>query len=188
MGKYENNKEALLEDLDFLTKYIREESAKGHFITYEDFLLKPLSFEEEDMELLLEELKSNVDYIQIKEVQGKETRYFYSTEKMNEQYASLLLRTKEKDFLQLIADTVRDDSKRYPKTTNIKKFLGSPYHLTTEELDAVLAQMEKDDAYQDIKKTKASNGAVCLYSDKHLVKARAEYLTEYEEVTRYEYQ
>jgi hypothetical protein len=188
MGKYEDNKEALLEDLAFLTRYVREQSAKGHFITYEDFLLEPLSFQEEDINLVMQEIQSNVDFAQIKELQGKNSRYFYSNEKMNEQYAALLLKTKDKDYLKLIVDVVRDDSKRYPKTTNIKKFLGAPFHLTNQDLDGVLAQMEKDDAYQDIKTTKASNGATCLYSDKYLEKARAEYLTEYEEVTRHEYQ
>lgn len=188
MGKYENNKEALAEDLAFLTKYLQEQSAKGHFITYEDFLQKPLSFEEEDMDLVMEEILNNVDYVQIREIKGKDARYFYSSEKMNETYAQLLLRTKDKDFLRLIADSVRDDSKRYPKTTNLKKFLGSPYHIAEAELEGILDQLEKDPVYEDIKKATASNGVVCLYSDLHLSKARAEYLTEYEEVTRYEYQ
>lgn len=182
------NDEILQENLEFTAKYIRENSSNGKFIKYDDFFTEPISLKEEDKEIFFKRLFEDEEYNDIAELKGKETRYFYSNKSMNENYAKLLYRIEEKDILNMVADRIRTDSKRYPKTTNSNVFLNEPYNLSKSDLAEVYNQLKSLDDFKDIKESKASNGVVCMYSDKYLKQAYADALTEYQEVTRVESQ
>ena len=178
--------EEIQEEIEFLVKYIRERSSLGKFITYDEFSNDPINLEEEEIKFILEKFKTEEDYSEIEELEGKEFRYFYSKDVMTDNYAKLLFRIEEKDLLKMIAQTVRYDSKRFPKTTNVETFLDQPYHIKKEELSDLLKQFENNDEYKDIKESKASNGILCLYSEEYMTKDYADALTEWAEVTRVE--
>lgn len=182
------NDEILQENLEFTAKYIRENSCNGKFIKYDDFFAEPISLREEDKDTFFEKLFNNDEYSDITELKGKENRYFFSNEEMTENYAKLLYRIEEKDILNMVVDRIRTDSKRYPKTTNSNVFLNEPYYLKKDELAEIYKQLEIMDEFKDIKKSTASNGVVCVYSEKFLSKSYADALTELQEVTRVESQ
>lgn len=182
------NDEILQENLEFTAKYIRENSSKGKFIKYDDFFTEPISLKEEDKEIFFEKLFSNEKFIDIAEIKGKENKYFYSKKEMNDNFAKLLYRIEEKDIMNMVADRIRTDSKRYPKTTNSNVFINEPYNLSKTELAEIYNQLSSLDDYKDIKESKASNGVMCVYSDKYLSQSYADALTELQEVTRVESQ
>lgn len=188
MSKENVNDEILQENLEFTAKYIRENSYNGKFIKYDDFFAEPISLKEEDKEIFFEKLFDNEEYSDIAELKGKENRYFYSKKEMTENYAKLKYRIEEKDILNMVADRIRTDSKRYPKTTNSNVFLNEPYNLKKDELSEIYMQLKTIDDYKDIKESKASNGVVCVYSEKFLSQTYADALTELQEVTRVESQ
>jgi hypothetical protein len=188
LSKEKVNDEILQENLEFTAKYIRENSYNGKFIKYDDFFTAPISLNEEDKEIFFEKLFSNEEYSDIAELKGKENRYFYSKKEMTENYAKLLYRIEEKDILNMVADRIRTDSKRYPKTTNSNVFLNEPYNLKKDELAELYKQLSNLDDYKDIKESVASNGIKCVYSDKFLSQGYADALTELQEVTRVESQ
>ena len=186
MSDKEQNDIKIQEDIEFISKYIREQSSLGKFILYGDFLIEPINLNEEEFKVIFEKIKTEEDYNDITELIGKEKRYFYSKKTMTESYANLLFKIKEKDILETIAQTVRYNSKRYPKTTNVNIFLKAPFKLKKEEISDVLNQFKINDNFKDIKESKASNGVLCLYSEEYLTKNYADALTEYAEVTRVE--
>lgn len=180
------NDEKIQEDIEFVVKYIREKSSLGKFITYADFFNDPINLNEEEIKVILEKFKTDENFSDIDELVGKETRYFYSKNVMTDNYAKLIFRLEEKDLLKMIAQTVRYDSKRFPKTTNVKVFSKDPYYLKKEEISDILKQFESNDEYKDIKEVRASNGVLCLYSEEYLTKDYAAALAEWTEVTRLE--
>lgn len=182
------NDEILQENLEFTAKYIRENSHNGKFIKYEDFFAEPISLSEDDKEVFFESLFKKEEFNDIAELKGKEKRYFFSTNEMTDSYAKLLYRIEEKDILNMIADRIRTDSKRYPKTTNPNAFLLEPYNIKKDELAEIFKQLNSLDEYMDIKESKASNGVTCVFSDKFLSQSYADALTELQEVTRVESQ
>ncbi|MEL7646502.1 MAG: hypothetical protein AAGU76_00330 [Sedimentibacter sp.] len=188
MSKENNNDDILQEDLEFTAKYIRENSYNGKFIKYDDFFKEPISLKKEDKEKFFEKLLGNEEFSDIKELKGKENRYFYSAKEMNENYAKLIYRIEEKDILNMVADRIRTDSKRYPKTTNSYVFLNEPYNLKKDELAEIYKQLSNMDEYKDIMQSRASNGVICMFSDKFLSQTYADALTELQEVTRVESQ
>ncbi len=186
MSDKELNDEKIQEDIEFIVRYIREQSSLGKFITYADFSNDPIGLKQEEIEVVLEKFKTDEDLNDIDELVGKENRYFYSKKEMTDNYAKLIFRIEEKDLLKMIAQTVRYDSKRFPKTTNVSAFFREPYNLKKEEISDILSQFKINDEYKDIKETKASNGVLCLYSEEYLTKDYATALAEWIEVTRVE--
>lgn len=182
----EVNDEILLEDLEFTAQYIRDNSALGKFIKYSDFFTEPINLKEEDKEVFFEKLFNNEEFGDITEMQGKENRYFYSSKTMTENYAKILYRLEEKDIYNMVADRIRYDSKRFPKTTNPKVFINEPFRMSKDELDELFRQFKNSDEYGDIKESMASNGVAYVYSDKYLTQNYADALTEMQEVTNKE--
>ena len=113
---------------------------------------------------------------------GSSETWYFSNLIMTDTYATYLLRLEEKDTLRLIADTVRDESKTYPRPTDLRFFNDPPFSLSDSELREALGMMELRPEFADIKRSKASNGALYLYSNLHLAEALAESLTEWIEV------
>ena len=184
MGNKENIDIKFQEDMEFLVRYIRENSALGKFITLDDFFVEPIHFDKEKIDEALKEIKQSEEYQDINKLIGKEKEYFYSTKEMTENYAKILFQIEEKDMLRLVAETIRSDSRRFPKTTNTKVFLAEPFHLRKDEIKSILEQFKQDENYQDIQESRASNGVICLYSNQFLSKDHADALSELEEVIR----
>lgn len=108
--------------------------------------------------------------------------WYYSSTQMQPAYAAALLRVLDRDLLSLLVETVRNESRTYPRATRVELFLQAPFRFTQEELTAVLAQMVSDPDSTDIRRTHASNGTEFLFSDRHLTPFYAGRLAEWEEV------
>ncbi|MBL8967946.1 MAG: hypothetical protein JNG85_13140 [Spirochaetaceae bacterium] len=131
------------------------------------------------VELLLEE--SGAADLRRMAGEGGEA-YYFSADSMTEAYALHLFRIEEKDPVRLVADTVRDDSRIYPRPTDVRVFADPPFSLPAREVAEVVARMEMRPDTADIKSGRASNGALYLYSDRFLEAAHAESLIEWIEV------
>ncbi|MFO7729961.1 MAG: hypothetical protein R6V86_04255 [Spirochaetia bacterium] len=160
----ENSKTAL--------EQIQEASAAG-FVLHESRLCAELA--EEELAL-------------VGSLSGKKGTYYFDPTTMTSRYAGIMLRLEEKNYLDLAAETIRDDSKKYPRTTPLGVLREAPFSFDEESIKAILTRFNEDPQYKDLRKCTASNQAVHFYSAEHLDPGQAEYLCEYEEVGRKENQ
>jgi hypothetical protein len=130
----------------------------------------------------LEDLIAEAAEPDIKLMRGTRDVYYFSELRMTEGYAKHLFRLAERDPLRLVADTVRDESRVYPRPTAVSIFYGTPFSMSGAEFNAVLTELAGRPDFADIKKTTASNGALYLYSTQFLTAAHAESLAEWIEV------
>ncbi len=177
--KAEENKPDIL---SMIADLVRNNSAIPKLTKQEDLLEAPLSVPSEELGKKLEELGANELYRDIKYIQGKKTLYMFSEERMTRNYALMMARTEDADVSALIAETVREESKLYPRPTDIRFFSNNPFNLDPESAEKAYRKLTKKKEYQDIKECRASNGALYLYSDMYLTKEHAESLTEWIEV------
>ena len=152
----------------------------------EEFTLEPISLKAEDVESKIDELLSREGFEDIKKANGKKCIYLYSDKHMTDNYAKLLVKVEDGDLFSLIAETVRNDSKIYPRTTDIKLFTKSPYNFKENEFMDILSKIKQKEGFEDIKESRASNDALYLYSELHLSKVYADSLTEWIEVASLE--
>lgn len=152
----------------------------------EEFTLEPISLKAEDVVNKIDELISREGYEDIKKLKGKKCVYTYSQNKMTENYAKLLVKVEDGDMYSLIADTIRNDSKIYPRPTDVKLFTKSPYNFKDKEFMDILSQIKQMEGFEDIKESRASNNALYLFSELHMSQAYADSLTEWIEVTSLE--
>lgn len=135
-------------------------------------------FPDQDVMLRIEESGAT----DLKRMSGSTETYFFSDLSMTEAYAVHLYRIEERDPVKLIADTVRDDSRIYPRPTPMATFREQPFLMTKEVLDEALLSMKTRPDYADIRISTASNEARYLYSNKYLSELYADSLTEWYEV------
>jgi hypothetical protein len=130
----------------------------------------------------LEALIAEVAEDDIKLMRGTRDTYYFSENHITAAYALHLFRVVERDPARMVADTVRDESRTYPRPTPAYVFLGPPFNMTEAQLDGVLWQISQRNDMTDIKSTTVSNGALYLYSTLHLTVLHAETLAEWNEV------
>jgi hypothetical protein len=122
----------------------------------------------------------------LKEIRAKSgTSFYYSSMFMSDNYATLLLHKKEGPGA-LIADTVREDSDRYPRPTPLDVFKEPPFDLSQEEILSCLQEMSNREEYQDISRVSTSIGHVFLYSSRYLDPDYALMLAEWIDVGQFE--
>jgi hypothetical protein len=122
----------------------------------------------------------------LKEIRAKDgASLCYSSMFMSDAYATLLLH-KEEGAEALIADTVREDSDRYPRPTPLDVFKEPPFDLSQEEILSFLEEMSSRDEYQDISRVSTSIGHVFLYSSRYLDRDYALMLAEWIDVGQFE--
>lgn len=132
--------------------------------------------------IVKETMKGNGD---LKEIPGHDgLPRFYSEVYMSDAYANLLIR-KEGDPLHLMAVTVRENSKVYPRPIPKDAFKDVPFELTEEEISTCLRKMSDGDQYRDIRQTTTTAGTVFLYSTLHLEPDYASMLAEWLDVGQY---
>ncbi len=115
-------------------------------------------------------------------IEGSNAVYYFSSESITESYATHMARVAENDPLRLVADTVRDNARIYPRTTDIREFSNPPFLMAPWTIKDIASKFAKNPEFNDIKSCTASNGAVYLYSTRYLDKTYAEGLTEWVEV------
>jgi hypothetical protein len=109
------------------------------------------------------------------------TWFYYSSLFMSEPYARILLH-KQEGTADLIANTVREDSDRYPRTTPLGVFKEPPFDLSQEEIHTCLQLMSNRKEFQDISQVSTSIGHVFLYSSRYLHRDYALMLSEWMDV------
>jgi len=172
-----------------IVNLIRMTSEAGQIVTSDEILrglvekglLK--SDDEEDRAkfgVLLEDVIRNTE--DLREISGKRAGIrYYSQRSMTEAYARILIQ-KEEGPLTLMAETVRENSRRYPRPVRLDIFEEPPFDLTPEEILLCLKEMAEREEYHDIQQTTTSIGTVFLYSKLHLEPDYASMLAEWYDV------
>lgn len=163
-----------------MAELIRRTSSSYKLTKEEDFAAEPISLTGEELKEKIAELLADEEYKDIGEIKGRKGNYYYSEKYMVRNYAILLARIEDRDLLALIAETVRDESKTYPRPTDLKLFYEHPFNLTKNVLEEAVKRLGEDPRFPDIRQTKCSNGAIYLYSDLYMhpdqAAAQAEWL------------
>jgi hypothetical protein len=169
-----------------IAELIRQRSEAGKLMTEEEIRGNlpepPASDEGGSSSVIQEALTLSEDLRAIPGANG--TPRYYSAHYMSETYATLLIR-KEGDPLLMIADTVRENSRVYPRPIRRETFKNTPFDLTDDEIAACLEQIHIEDRYEDIRQTVSSEGTVFLYSTRHLDPDHASMLAEWLDVGQY---
>lgn len=170
MSKNENNSAEVVVDVSKITmaELIREKTAEGKLTRQNDFTKEPLSLSKEDADSKLAELFTDPEYVDLAQIKGAKNMYYYSKDQMADNYAAILARIEDKDLLFTVAETVREESRIYPRPADIRTFSRPPFNIPANILAEVMANLAKEPKYADIQQTAASNGAVFLFSDKYL--------------------
>ncbi len=172
-----------------IVHFVRARSKAGELVTEEEILealvlkgiLKPGAEEDRsELEELLKETIENHEELR-KITDGTKRSSYYSTQGMTDAYAGILI-LKDGDPLVLMAGTIREDSRRYPRPVRLDIFEGPPFSLTPEEIGRCLKRMAEQEAYRDIEQTSTSIGTVFLYSRLHLEPDYASMLAEWFDV------
>jgi len=104
--------------------------------------------------------------------------FLFSDRHMTRAYAEAAVRAATGDHPRILAETVRSDSKTYPRPTPIRTFLAAPYLLSIEDVIAAAERMRVDARYADISFARASNGDLFLFSTNHMNRDQAEAMAE----------
>lgn len=111
--------------------------------------------------------------------------FFYSDRHMSGYYALLLARTAAKDPCAMIAETVRDESRIYPRPTCVLFFLEKLFGVNEADLKTVVEKTLAQPQFDDIKlMIHPSTGGVYLYSNRYLEADNAWSIMDWEEVGR----
>ena len=172
---------------------VRERSKAGQLLSTGELLgrlsREQVSISEEKADrasagaLLREAMAEDED---VKEVTTREGRaFYYSSQFMSDPYARMLLQ-KQEGPPELVANTVREDSERYPRPTPLDLFKEAPFDLSHEELLSCLEGMSDQNEFQDISQLTTSVGHVFLYSSKYLDRDYALMLAEWTDVGQFE--
>jgi len=118
----------------------------------------------------------------LKKVSGSDGNlWYYSGRWMSEAYARILSQ-KGGDPLPLMAETIRENSAKYPRPIPLDVFRNPPFEMTEEEIQTSLQRMREQDDYKDIAATTTSVGTLFLYSRAHLEPDHAAMLAEWMDV------
>lgn len=96
--------------------------------------------------------------------------YLFSQKHMTMSYAQILLRTAVNDPAYTIAETVREESRRYPRPTNIEIFKYGLFKIDREKLAEYVDQAMKE--YEDLMYLDI-DGSVFLYSNQFMTEEQA---------------
>lgn len=140
----------------------------------------------EQVEKFLAEMGEKDKFQDIKQLAGPNGAvWLYSEESMTSNYAALLARVEAKDPCRTIAETVREESRTYPRPTKVTLFYDTVFQIDGINLEGFVERTLQQPEYKDIKKIVASTKAVYLFSDQYMPAGQAEYLVEWEEVGKY---
>jgi len=172
-----------------IAKIIRDRSEAGQLIQSDEILIELqgrglLNAQDVDATMDFEAAVEQVlhDNQDLKEIRSRDgMRYYHSIQSLTETYAGILV-WKSDNPLWLIAQVVRDNSRRYPRPVPADSFREPPFELSQEEIAECLKSMSADENYQDIAQTTTSIGTPFLYSTRHLDPDRASMLAEWLDV------
>ncbi len=162
-----------------LAERIRETSRAGSLMRLSALKRE---FPEDDPELLVSQAQAD----DIKKIAGSRDEYYFSEKEITAAYALHLFRVEERDPVRLVADTVRDESRIYPRPTYARTFLEPPFSMRQNEFGETLNRIAMRPDTADIKTCRTSNGVLFLYSSEFLGENHAQGLAEFIEVIQKE--
>jgi len=139
------------------------------------------------IDVLLKQMQSEQRFADIKKVTADDGEvYFHSDRYLVESYAATLLRSMAGNHYATIGETVREDSRIYPRTTNVTVFGNRElYGIPPGDLDTLIYNLLRKPEYSDIKRiVHPFTLAQHLYSDRYIVAERAWAMMDWEEVGR----
>lgn len=163
-----------------IADHIRLCSRQGRLVLHRELGEEPLSLPEETIALALDDIAQQPDHADIVVLAGKEDRFYFSEQSMTRNYADILLRVAENDQARMLAEAVRFECRTYPRPYKIAMLGVQPYFLDDETIEAILNQIEKTDAYADIRRITALDGTPYLFSTASMTQDEAQGLCDYE--------
>ncbi len=103
-------------------------------------------------------------------------RFYHFQPLLSASYAKLL--AAKNNPYQLVLDTIRDNSRIYPRPIGVYCFEYPPFNLEMDVIQGILEKMSKDENAKDIKVSVTSMDAVYLYSSDYLEDDYADFLAE----------
>lgn len=119
-------------------------------------------------------------------VHGAEEAYFFSTQTMTANYASMCVQVVENDICRAIAEAVRFDCQTYPRPYKVAMLTQPPYSFGDQQVAAALSAMETHPDYADIRTVESSNAEPYLFSERFMSYGKAYGLCEWFEVEQYQ--
>jgi hypothetical protein len=115
-------------------RLIRKESQKGNLVEKES-LKDVVGIGADEVGPLLARLPNFPEFTDLKSVtDGNGVESLYSVSEMTDRYMEILLGLKNKNLLEIIAETVRYESQKYPRPTRVDIFTKKPYSMDTRSL------------------------------------------------------
>jgi hypothetical protein len=135
-----------------------------------DLLSLAPEMERDGIAAILEEMRTEDRYADIKPVTSPiGDVYYHSDRHMSGYYAVVLARVAAKDPVATVAAMVRDESRIYPRPTCIEFFMEPIFKIPPGDLKAVFDEMVKKPDYGDIKlMVHPETGGVYAYSSQYL--------------------
>ena len=170
-----------------VVRVIRSRSQAGTLASPEEIrdvlnqegLLRPENENRSWADNLQELVGEESDIKKIEDRAGKS--YYYSAQHLEDAYALILVQRND-DVLGLMAETVRENSRIYPRPVPLHLFADPPFSMSPAEIDACRKKISELPEYADIADTTTSAGTTFLYSTRHMQPYHAEYLAEWLDV------
>lgn len=174
---------SLLEEVKFrIGERVRADSRDTQLLTPVDSLYAEIGWDRGVYSP--DEIRNDPRYEDIKTVTvATGETFFYSTRHMSDYYALLLARVAAHDPCATIAETVRDESKRYPRPTSVLFFLEKLFGMNEADLKASVCALQRRPEFSDIKAmVHPTTGGFYLYSSQYLNADTASSLMDWQEV------
>jgi hypothetical protein len=171
--------------IDQVADHVRSESHAVRLTDPAVFLGEPFSLSEEELAGIWTAMEGDVAYRDIVHTKDERTGtlYVHSKTSLSQTYAKLMLLKEADDPMYMIAETVRDESRIYPRPTRIELFGFKPFNLTKAQAYDAVQALPLAKGYEDVKSFETSSGATYLFSDRYLEERVAREKAELQEDT-----
>jgi hypothetical protein len=160
------------EEVKFLlAEKVRDDSRNAVALTSAADLLSLVpEMERDGVAAVLDEMRTDERYADIKPVTSPTGDVYYHSDKhMSGYYAVVLGRAAAKNPVATVASMVRDESRIYPRPTCVQFFMEPLFGIPSGDLKAVVDEMLRKPDYSDIKMmVHPETGGVYLYSSQYL--------------------
>jgi|GEM_PF-1497165 len=160
---------SLLEEVKFrIGERVRADSRDRQLLTPVDGLYGEIGWDKSVYNP--DEIRKDPRYGDIRTVTAATgEQFFYSTRHMSDYFAVLLSRVAAKDPCATIAETVRDESRIYPRPTCILLFKEKLFGMNEADLKEIVDRTLERPEYSDLKKmVHPATGGIYLYSSQYI--------------------
>ena len=164
----------LAETLEMLVLKVRAASRTGTVIQ----LSKVWPGPENDF-IGLSQVQGGTEFRDIKLIGESGQTYVYSELHMTRSYAEAAALACDTDVCHMIAETVRRDSRTYPRPTPVAVFEAPPFLLPRDTISKAVEEISGIGAYSDIRLLRTSDESLFLYSSFHMNPGHAQSVAEW---------